>query len=105
MQDELSLLIQLQTHDTGIEQLSAQADQLALRSAEKNRSLESIKTGVKTAKDKVTTLQLKKKQLELDAENQEKLVKKHQAELNSLKSNDAYKAMMGEIENAKKARN
>jgi predicted nucleic acid-binding Zn-ribbon protein len=44
-----------------------------------------------------------KKQLEGEAEAKEQQIKKHQGELNSLKSNDAYKAMLTEIEFAKQA--
>lgn len=101
MQNELSFLIKLQDMDIAIDELKSQAEDVAPLIQSKNQSLESLKTGLKTAKEKLTANQLKKKQLEGDVEAQEKLVQKHNSELNSLKSNDAYKAMLGEIQAAK----
>lgn len=103
MQNELQFLIKLQSMDSSIEENKNHADEKASEIQNLNQKIEALKAGTKAIKDKITTFQLKKKQLELDAENQEKLVKKHQGELNSLKSNDAYKTMLGEIEAAKKA--
>jgi uncharacterized protein len=102
MQDELSFLIALQTHDAAIDELQAKADALNPVIQKKTQSLENLKSSLKTAKEKITAFQAKKKALELDADAQEKLIQKHQGALNSLKSNDAYKAMLGEIEAAKK---
>src|SRR5258706_5120570 len=100
---ELSLLIKLQSFDSALEELAVKAEDVNASILGKNKSLDQLKAGAKAFKEKAAALLLKKKQLEGEAENQEKLVKKHQAELNSLKSNDAYKAMLGEIEAAKKA--
>lgn len=103
MQDELSFLIKLQDHDKNIDALLNDIASFGPLVQSKNQKIELLKDALKTAKDALTSHQMKKKQLELDAEAQEKLVQKHQAELNSLKSNDAYKAMLGEIQNAKNA--
>lgn len=101
MQNELSYLIKLQDMDIVIDDLSLEAEAQNPLIQEKSKSIESLKSGMKSAKDSLTAQQLKKKQLELDVDAQEKLIQKHQAELNSLKSNDAYKAMLGEIQAAK----
>jgi predicted nucleic acid-binding Zn-ribbon protein len=42
-----------------------------------------------------------RKQKELDLETQEGSIRKHSTELNAVKTNDAYRALMGEIEKAK----
>lgn len=101
MQDELPLLIRLQTMDAAVDELQEQAAALLPLIQSKMQAAEKLKTDLKTAKESLSSNQLKKKQLEGEAEAKEKLVQKHQSELNSLKSNDAYKAMLGEIQAAK----
>jgi predicted nucleic acid-binding Zn-ribbon protein len=103
MQDELLALIKLQELDLQVDELNEQAQSVAPLIQKKNQSIEDLKNQLKTAKERSTSFQVKKKELELEAESQEKLVQKHQAELNSLKSNDAYKAMLGEIQASKQA--
>lgn len=103
MQDELPLLIQLQVHDTAVDECAEKIAALEKKIKDTTFKLDSLKLGSKTAKENLVALQLKKKQLEAEADNQEKLVKKHQSELNSLKTNDAYKSMLSEIEHAKAA--
>src|ERR1019366_6536341 len=46
-------------------------------------------------------LQLAKKQKDLDLDAQEASIRKHSTELNAVKTNEAYRALMGEIEKAK----
>lgn len=87
--------------DLEIDGLKSKAQSISPLIARKNAEIDGLKTSLKTAKDKALTSQVKKKALEGQVEEQDKLVKKHQGELNSLKSNEAYKAMLSEIENAK----
>lgn len=103
MQDELSLLIKLQQHDAGIDELVSKADALLPLIKSKNQKADDLKARLKSSKDSLSSHQVKKKELELEADSKEKLVQKHQSELNSLKSNDAYKAMLVEIQSAKEA--
>ncbi len=103
MTTDLSFLIELQKHDAAVDEARAKAETLTPLIQKKNHQIETLKADLKGAKDALSKHQVKKKQLELDAEAQEKLVQKHQSELNSLKSNDAYKAMLGEIQAAKDA--
>lgn len=103
MLEHLSSLIELQRHDaivSDFEEKAAAFDPLIRR---KNQELDALRTNLKTAKESLTANTLKKKGLEGQVEEKQKLVQKHNAELNSLKSNDAYKAMLGEIEAAKQA--
>src|SRR4051812_36420369 len=103
MQDELSFLVKLQDQDTAIDETNQTAEAITPLIEAKTHSIEKLKADLKAAKDALSQHQLRKKQLELDAEAQEKLVQKHNSELNSLKSNDAYKAMLAEIQGAKDA--
>lgn len=103
MLDQLPSLIELQRHDNEVAELQAKVTVFDPLIAKKNAELDALRTGLKTSKDSLTANTLKKKQLEGQAEEQQKLVQKHNAELNSLKSNDAYKAMLSEIQTAKKA--
>src|SRR5690349_17947636 len=98
MIEDLSLLIKLQEQDIAIDDLKEKASAIVPLIEKKTKSLEALRQSLKASKDTLAAHQLKKKQLELDADAQEKLVQKHNSELNSLKSNDAYKAMLGEIQ-------
>lgn len=89
--------------DTAIDELHNKAQAVLPLIAKKTQELEGLKASLKTAKEKSMTYSMKKKDLEAQVEDKEKLIKKHQGELNSLKSNDAYKAMLGEIQAAKDA--
>ncbi len=103
MQGELSFLIELQKHDAAIDTLREKAEEVTPLIEKKNQQLEKLKSDLKNSKDALSQHTLRKKQLEADVEAQEKLVQKHNSELNSLKSNDAYKAMLSEIQAAKDA--
>jgi uncharacterized protein len=103
MLEQLSSLVELQRHDNDVSELEAKATAFDALIRKKNQELESLRTSLKTAKDSLTANTLKKKELEGQVEEKQKLVQKHNAELNSLKSNDAYKAMLGEIKAAKDA--
>jgi len=102
MIDDLNFLLKLQDLDLKIDGLRAQDESLENKVQGKTRDLESLKSSLAAAKAALQSRLAKRKELELTAEESEKIVKKHQAELNSLKSNDAYKAMLVEITNAKR---
>jgi predicted nucleic acid-binding Zn-ribbon protein len=105
MQNELNLLLKLQEHDTALDAIQEKIAAATVLISAKTKEAEALKSSLKSAKDALTAAQMKKKQLEGEAEAKEQLVKKHQGELNSLKSNDAYKAMLLEIDMAKQAVN
>ncbi len=102
MQSDLPLLVKLQQFDVVIDELNRKALDVIPLIVKKTQELDGLKASLKAAKEKSGTLSMKKKDLEAQVEEKEKLIKKHHGELNSLKSNDAYKAMLGEIETAKK---
>lgn len=101
MKGELSFLIELQKHDAILDESREKVEAMDPLIQKKNQQIDKLKADLKGAKDALATHQVKKKQLEGEAEAKEKEVQKHQGELNSLKSNDAYKAMLAEIKTAK----
>jgi predicted nucleic acid-binding Zn-ribbon protein len=103
MFEQLSSLIALQQHDAAVDDLAKKAAAFDPIVKKKQQALDALKSDLKAAKDKLGANTLKKKELEGEADAKQKLVQKHQGELNALKSNDAYKAMLGEIDAAKKA--
>ncbi len=103
MQGDLSFLIELQQKDLAVDALEQDAAARGPQIQDIQKKIDGLKSTLKNSKEQLSQYQLKKKQLELDAETKEKLVQKHQNELNSLKSNDAYKAMIEEIKTAKDA--
>src|SRR5581483_9914210 len=103
MQNDLSFLIELQQKDLSVDAAMGEASDRDPQIQALQKKIDTLKSTLKTSKEKLAQFQLKKKQLEGDADAKEKLVQKHQSELNSLKSNDAYKAMLDEIKAAKEA--
>ena len=101
MDSDLSYLIKLQQHDNQVTALESQAHDLQPQIDQKNKQLDQLKAQIKEAKNNLNSFQMKRKELENKAAEKENLIKKHQGELNSLKSNDAYKAMLAEIDSAK----
>jgi uncharacterized protein len=59
------------------------------------------KTALENAKKELMQFQVTKKQKDLDLETREAAIRKHSGELNAVKTNEAYKALMGEIDKAK----
>lgn len=101
MIDDLPHLIKLQEFDNAVDELNEKAAAFNPQIQAKNQALESLKTNLKIGKEKLSSNALKKKQLEGEIDAKEKQIQKHNGELNSLKSNDAYKAMLAEIQTAK----
>jgi predicted nucleic acid-binding Zn-ribbon protein len=100
----LSALIRLQTLDQQLQTLRRERDALvprrealAARRRELDGSLEALRKSL-------TEAQLKKKNLELDIEVKEQTARKHSSGLAGIKSNDAYRALLTEIEETKKAK-
>ena len=62
-------------------------------------------TSALSAKETLNKLLLEKKNKEMELQQNEELIKKHSFELNSVKTNDAYKALLNEIEFQKNSKN
>lgn len=101
--DALRALVALQEKDKVLDLIQKEIDAVPPRIAAAKADLESEKRHMDAAKAKIVELEKKKKSKELDVAAKEEAARKHQAQLNELKSNDAYKAMQGEIEKEKAA--
>lgn len=104
MNEQVSSLLTLQEQDVRLDELhrriaalSPERDALKTRMAALEKSFEDSKKAL-------TQAQVSKKNLELDIEAKEQAIRKNSGELGAVKSNDAYKALLSQIEEAKKAK-
>jgi uncharacterized protein len=102
MKDLIKSLLAIQERDLEIDRLRAELNAIPQKIAKIKADIQSNKTALEDAKKEVTQLQLQKKQKELDLEAQESSIRKHSTELNAVKTNEAYRALLGEIDKAKK---
>src|SRR5438309_523011 len=101
MKDTIKSLLSLQERDLELDRLRGELAAIPGKIARLNADIQAAKTALEDAKKEMTQLLLTKKQKELDLETQEGAIRKHSTELNAVKSNDAYRALLGEIEKAK----
>ncbi len=102
MNDELKRLLDLQEIDLVIERLQKELEQIPLEIEGSRAKIKEAQAAFEGEKQKLTHNQVERKAKELEVSAQDEKVAKHEKELNSLKSNEAYKAMLGEIEAAKR---
>ncbi|MDE2293091.1 MAG: hypothetical protein KGL53_13505 [Elusimicrobia bacterium] len=101
--DDLAKLLLVQAQDREADALKKRLAQIPEDIAAIRADIEAGKAGVDAAKRKSAEVALKRKDKELEMAQKEAAIKKHQGELNAVKSNDAFKALLKEIEDAKKA--
>lgn len=101
--ENLLQLIELQKHDSQLDKIHVALEQIPVMISNLKTELESRKAGAAAAKAKVMGLETKKKQKELELAQKEEIAKKHGAELNSVKTNEQFKALQTEIGFAKQA--
>jgi predicted nucleic acid-binding Zn-ribbon protein len=75
---------------------------LAPRRAKIQDDQKALLSAFEESKKSLVQAQLDRKKMEAESEAKDQVVRKHTGELNSVKSNDAYKALLTEIENAKR---
>ena len=102
MNESIKQLLALQDRDLEIDRLRTDAAAIPAKVQAVKKRIDDAKAALENAKKDLTQLQLARKQKEIDLETQENAIRKHAGELNAVKSNDAYKALLGEIEKAKK---
>ena len=95
MKDEIKALLSVQERDLELDRLSGELAAVPKKISEIKKSIDDAKKALEEAKKEVTQLQLAKKQKELDLDGQESAVRKHSTELNAVKTNEAYKALVG----------
>lgn len=99
--EHLHALIALQGQDAGLDKIKAEMDRIPAEVAALNAGLEKEKLRLNESKAKTVALEKKKKERELELAGKEEAAKKHGGELNSVKTNEAFKALQKEIECAK----
>ncbi|MFH2203064.1 MAG: C4-type zinc ribbon domain-containing protein [Elusimicrobiota bacterium] len=100
--DDFARLIKLQEHDKLLDGLRAQIAQVPV-DIEALRSEVSGEQGLlAAAQQKCKELKMRRKEKENEMATSEEAIRKHQGDLNSVKTNDAFKALLKEIEEAKK---
>jgi len=95
--EALQALVALQQKDKHLDAIQHEIDAVPPRIAALKADLESEKKHMNDAKAKIMELEKKKKSKELDVAAKDEAARKHSAQLNDLKSNDAYKVMQAEI--------
>ena len=101
MKDTIKLLLNFQDRDLEVDRLKTELAAIPGKITVLKNDMAAARKALEDAKKDLTALQLVKKQKELDLETQETAVRKHSAELNSIKTNEAYRALVGEIDKAK----
>ncbi len=101
MNDTIKSLLSLQDRDLELDRLRADLAAIPAKISKLKADIQAAKTALEEAKKEMTQLQMAKKQKELDLDTQEGAIRKHSTELNAVKTNDAYRALLGEIEKAK----
>jgi predicted nucleic acid-binding Zn-ribbon protein len=101
LRQDLELLYQLQTYDIKIDDIKRQFAKAPLLIEEKNKAFEAKKYEVDAKKRNFVELNSLKNERQSLLEAKEKAIDKHSAELNNVKSNNTYKALLAEIDKAK----
>ena len=101
VKEHLDLLVSLQEKDSAIDHLKIQVAELTAQVATQKELLAAEKNRLAVAHERGKQIQLAKKAKELEVAEKEASIKKHQNELNAVKSNDAFKALLSEIDRAK----
>ncbi|MCQ9208092.1 MAG: C4-type zinc ribbon domain-containing protein [Omnitrophica bacterium] len=101
IQEQIDILIKLQELDAQLYQL---AEEKVAKPTEKQALEEEFsqkKEGIKAKEDAWRSLQLKRKDYEMDLETKEKEIKKYQGQLYQIKNNKEYTSLQKQIEGLK----
>lgn len=99
---EIRSLIDLQARDKAINDLAGKIAAVPREIQAINDAFEEKRGDMNTAKDALVKLQVEKKAKELVIAEKDEEIRKHQRELNMVKDNNAFKALLTEIERARK---
>lgn len=100
--ETLQLLIGLQEKDAALDKVRLELERIPKEIDALKSTLAREQAGAAAAKAAVQNCEKKKKEKELELASKEEAARKHSAELNSVKTNDAFKALQKEIDAAKK---
>lgn len=96
-------LVRLQEQDKVVDALQADIDRIPKAIAEIQARIEARKSRLNVTKTRAGNMQLKRKEKEAQMAAKEADIKKRSGELNTVKTNEAFKALQTEIEAAKAA--
>lgn len=100
---EILRLVELQEHDKVLDELRRALERVPRDIAALKGEVEGEKGKLEAVRQRSRELELKKKDRELALAEKEQAIQKHQRELNAVKTNDAFKALLKQIEEAKAA--
>jgi uncharacterized protein len=100
MHPQLKSLIQLQEVDLRLNGIRERLARFPKRLAEVEMRVTAAKQQVVAAKETLTTAQKERKTFEMDVEQWKERAKKYRNQSGEVKTNEAYKALLHEIENA-----
>ncbi len=98
---ETKALVELQRMDIALDALKARAAAVPVKIAALADAFEAKKNSMSAAREALLALQGKKKNIELEIAEAEEDIRKHQRDLNAVKENNAFKALLSEIETCK----
>ena len=101
--ENIRQLINLQGHDLVLDKLRSGIDLIPKEIAVLRQGLDGAKAKLAGAKAAILTWEKKKKEKELEFAAKDEAIRKHSMELNQVKTNDAFKALQHEIEQARVA--
>jgi len=101
---EIKLLLKLQEKDLAIDALNKKISFFPKEIDNLNEKFKEKKISMQESKSLLIQIQVEKKDRELSMAQKEEDIKKHQRELNLVKNNNAFKALLTEIERDKEGR-
>lgn len=99
---DLVSLVRLQELDRALDDVSAERAKIPLEEARIAADLHLWEKKLSDAKTSLVEAQVQRKNFELDVDAQDQAVRKASGELGNVKSNEAYKALLSQIDDAKK---
>lgn len=101
----LAVLLELQEHDKKLDKFDADLERVPKEIAALEKQISDLKQAAQATKADLTRAQLSKKEKEIELDSLEGVVAKHAKDLTGVKTNEAYKALLSEIEKAKEQKN
>ncbi|MHB9156399.1 MAG: zinc ribbon domain-containing protein [Endomicrobiales bacterium] len=101
VKENIKLLISLQEKDLVLDKLRHQAEAIPKEIEAQKGLVSEHRSSAEEKKKSLIQMQLKRKDKEGELAAKEGEIRKHSTELNSVKSNEAYRALLVEIESAK----
>ncbi|MDR0617931.1 MAG: C4-type zinc ribbon domain-containing protein [Endomicrobium sp.] len=101
LRQDLEILYKLQSYDTKIDNFKKQIQQALLSIEEKKKNLQNKRIDFESKKKSFVEINSVRKEKEAVLNSKEELISKHSLELNKVKSNETYKALLLEIDKIK----